>query len=237
MRMKCQLECTICPASPNSVFASLSERELHELKFLRTTNAYKKKQVIFYEGNPALGVYCVSEGRVKLYKTSDGGKQRILGLREKGALLGCASLFSGQVEQYTAEAIEDTKICFLEKNGFLTFLKLHPEATMALLVRISQEAIKSHDQLMDQTFKSVRRRLAELLLTLETSFGVKQDKGVVLLNLNLSREELSQAIGATMETTVRLLSECKKEGLIAERGRQLVILEPAKLQLLASQAF
>ncbi len=233
---KCKMECTICPASPTSIFSSLSENKLKQLEPLQTTNAYKKKQIIFYEGNPSLGVYCISEGKVKLYKTTEEGKQRILKISTQGALIGYASLFSGQNEQYTAEVIEDARICFLEKNGFLGFLRKNSDLVMTILNRLSVETIKSHEQLIDQTFKSVRRRLAEMLLNLEGSFGQKEKRGV-RLELTLTRDELSQAIGATMETTVRLLSEFKQEGLITEDDHEIIILKSAELAALASPAF
>ncbi|MBI4431652.1 MAG: Crp/Fnr family transcriptional regulator [Candidatus Omnitrophica bacterium] len=230
------MECTICPASSASVFSGLPEEKLRQLEQVQTTNVYKKHQIVFYEGNPALGIYCISEGKVKLYKTTEEGKQRILKISGVGALLGYASLFSGQNEQYTAEVIEDAHICFLEKNGFLAFLKKSPELAMAVLSRLSVETIKSHEQLLDQTFKSARRRLAEMLLSLRGSFGQKDKKGV-RLNLSLTRDELSQAIGATMETTVRLLSEFKQEGIITEEDHKILILKSDELAALATPAF
>ena len=236
MAMKCKLHCTICPASSTSVFSGLPEDRLKQLESMQTTNAYKKNQVVFYEGNPALGVYCISEGKVKLYKTTEEGKQRILKISRKGTLLGYASLFSGQNEKYSAEVIEEARLCFLEKNGFLSFLKKNPDVTMTILSRLSIETIKSHEQLVDQTFKSVRRRLAEMLLNLQVTFGRKDKKGI-RLELNLTRDELSQAIGATMETTVRLLSEFKKEGFIAEEDHKILILKPDELATLATPAF
>ena len=107
---------------------------------------------------------------------------------------------------------------------------------MAILGRLSVEAIKSHEQLVDQTFKSVRRRLAEMLINLEGSFGQKDKKGI-RLELKLTRDELSQAVGATMETTVRLLSEFRQEGLITEDDHKIIILKPAELAALTSPAF
>ncbi len=230
------MQCTICPASDASVFSGLPENKLGQLEPLQTTNTYKKNQIIFYEGNPALGAYCISEGKVKLYKTTEDGKQRILKICTSGELLGYASLFSGRNEQYSAEVIEDSRICFLEKNGFLGFLRKNPDTVMTILSRLSKETIKSHEQLVDQTFKSVRRRLAEMLLNLEGSFGKKDKKGM-RIELTLTRDELSQAIGATMETTVRLLSEFKQEGLVTEDDRKIIILKPAELAILASPAF
>lgn len=236
--MKCLLQCTICPASSTSVFTGLSQKQLKALESYQTANTYKKQQVVFYEGNPALGVYCISEGKVKIYKTSDDGKQRIFRICMQGDLLGYASLFGNRPEQYTAEALEDSKVCFLEKNGFLDFLRKNSDVTMAVLARLSRESIRSHEQTMDQTFKSVRRRLAEFLIHLEGSFGVREEKkGTSAIYLTLTREELAQAIGTTVETTVRLLSEFKKDGILTEEDHKIVILAPTRLSALSSSAF
>lgn len=228
--------CKLCVTFEHGIFAELSEKEIKELDTYRTTNHYKKKQTIFYEGNPALGLFCIRTGKIKLYKSSPDGKQQILRILKSGDTIGQSSLFSNQPLQATAEAIEDSEVCFLDKTGFLLILKNNSSVALKLLRGLSQELIQAEGKALDLAYKSARVRFAELLLTFKEAFGVSE-KGSRYLNISLSREELAQTVGTTVETLVRLLSEFRKDGLIEVDKRNISILEPEKLLELTSSGY
>src|SRR3989338_299264 len=229
--MSCQSKsesCKLCTSFEHGIFSELPEKELKQLAAYRTTNHYKKKQTIFYEGNPVLGLFCIRSGKIKLYKSNPEGKQQILRILKKGDTIGQSSLFSNQPLQTTAEAIEDSEVCFLDKAGFLLILRNNPSLALKLLGKLSQELIQVEGKALDLAYKSTRVRFAELLLTFKETFGIKE-KGLHRLDISLSREELAQAVGTTIETAVRLLSEFREEGLIEVDKRTISILEPEKL--------
>ena len=136
----------------------------------------------------------------------------------------------------TAEAIEDSEICFLDKNAFLALLRNDTSIAFKILSRLSHELIHTEGKVLDLAYKSTRVRFAEFLLMLKESFGVRQE-GVHRLDISLSREELAQAVGTTLETAVRLLSEFREEGFIEVRKRTISILEPEKLLKLTEAGF
>ncbi|OGW84377.1 MAG: hypothetical protein A3C35_07120 [Omnitrophica bacterium RIFCSPHIGHO2_02_FULL_46_11] len=220
--------CRLCHSFEAGIFSNLSEKSLKFLEQCKTSNHYKRKQIIFYEGNPVVGLYCIQSGKVKLYKTSDDGKQQILKIAQGGDILGHSSLFTDTPHIATAEVIEESDICFLDKNRFLSVLQANPSIALRLLGQLSRELNRSEEQVLDFAYKSVRVRFVEFLLALKQNFGV-YEQGAYRLQIALSREELAQAIGTTVETVVRLLSEFRAEGLVEVEKKSISIKEPEKL--------
>src|SRR3990167_5095219 len=96
------LHCQECSTRGIGIFCSMAEPLVSELDRAKTTNYYHKKQIIFYEGNQPYGLYCISSGIVKLYKTGMEGQQQIVRMAKSGDILGYRSLFAG--ENYSATA-------------------------------------------------------------------------------------------------------------------------------------
>jgi CRP-like cAMP-binding protein len=214
--------CHLCQSVHKGVFADLSEKDLTLLDSCKTSNRYKRKQIIFYENNPILGVFFVRDGKVKLYKTSRDGKRQILKIAQAGDALGHSALFSDTPHATTAEIVEDANICFLDKAKFLMVLRSNPSVSVKLMEKLSKDLNQAQDQVLDLAYKSVRVRFVELLLTLKQSFGVFEN-GVYKLEISLSREELAEAIGTTEETAVRLISEFKSNDWIELDKKNILI--------------
>lgn len=217
-------ECDKCPSRLLGVFCTLEGEDLAEFNRHKTTNIYTKGQVIFYEGNRAYGLYCVFSGRVKLYKSGIGGRQQIVRIAGPGDLLGYRSLFADEPYHATAEALEDTTICCIDKNAFFPVLAKNPELAIRLIKKLSKELRVAEDLATSIAQKSVRERMAELLLMLKETYGKTTKRGVVL-DIHLSREEMAEMVGITQETAIRLLSEFKRDGLIEVKDRDITILD------------
>lgn len=217
------LRCSQCSHREDSIFCALSREAVDSVSTVQSENLYKKGQTIFYEGNPALGVYCVSTGNIKLYKTSAQGRPQILGIVGPGTLLGHRSLLTGRPHSLTAEALEDSRVCFFERSFFLNLV--HRETTVAneMLKRLSQDLDAAEDRLMDLVEKPVPARLARLILMLKEVHGRPTPQGIAL-QLRLTREEMAEMIGSTQETTIRLLGRFKEKKLLRFDKKTLIII-------------
>ena len=210
------------------VFCNLDTQEAEQCDRHKTTNNYKKGQVIFYEGNQAFGVYCIASGKVKIYKTGLAGRQQIVRIAGPGDLMGYRSLFAEEPYQATGEVLEDAVICFIDKNAFFQMLASNQKFVRAVLKKLSQELRTAEDLATSIAQKSVRERMAELLLMLKETYGRSIKQGTQI-DLHLSREEMAEMIGVTQETAIRLLSEFKKDGIIEVKERNITILNPQAL--------
>ncbi|QQR81354.1 MAG: Crp/Fnr family transcriptional regulator [Deltaproteobacteria bacterium] len=180
-RLSKPAECHNCESRPNGIFCELEQASTRELEQRKTSNVYKKGQIIFYEGNQALGLYCVSSGRVKLYKTSIDGKEQIVRIASPGDVLGYRALLADEPYHATAEALEDAEVCCLDRNAFFPLLKKEPSLAMNLIQKLAQELRVAENLAATIAQKSVRERMAELLLTLKEVYGKKMGTISVLV--------------------------------------------------------
>jgi len=216
-------ECAECKSRLKGLFCDLGDESLKIIDQFKTTNNYQKGQIIFYEKNQAFGLYCIYSGRVKLSKSSSSGRQQIVRISKPGDLLGYRSVLAEEPYHATAEALEDCIICCIDMNAFFQVLSKDPTLTRKLLKKIAGELGRAENLATSIAHLSVRERMAELLLMLKESYGRETEKGI-LIELQLSREEMAEMIGATQETAIRLLSEFKKDGYISVKDREITIL-------------
>lgn len=222
------IDCQDCESRKSSLFDQLCSDELSKLSLKKTCNIYKKGQVIFYEGNQPAGLYCVNQGKIKVYKMGKSGKEQIVRMAKPGDLLGYRSLIGEEVYTASAEALEDSRICFIDKNDFLHVLKNNQDLPTRVMQKLCLELKEAENYLQSLSQKSVRERLAETLLILKKKYGTLQDNPDIL-GITLTREDLANYVGTATETVIRLLSDMKEEGVIQFEGRKLKILAEDKL--------
>lgn len=227
------LHCTTCSTRDRGVFCDLVESHLEDMDKAKTTNQYKQRQIIFYEGNRPYGVYCVSEGKVKIYKSDLEGHQQIVRLAGPGDILGYRALLSGQPYEATAETLESSTICFFDKVTFFRILETHPTTSFHVMKLLAKDLGTAEKQTLNITHKNLRERLAELFLVFGNRYG-KKINGGVLLDINLTREEFAELIGATQESVIRTISDFREEGLIVVDGRSITIKDQKKLNQVAN---
>ncbi len=228
--------CKDCDSRSKGIFCALEESDLDELSQYKVTNKYKKGQSLFSEGTPPYGLYCISYGNVKVHKASPEGKDIIIRIASDGDVLGHRSIFSDSNYQASATAVEDTSICFIDKKYIVKTIKEKPSVATNLISKLSKDLGASEIKLANMTQKSVRERLAELLLLLKESHGVDFN-GNSLIDIRLTREELASMIGTATETVIRTLSEFKDDGYISYEGRKIIVDNESALLELANPTF
>lgn len=221
-------DCKDCVTRHQGVFCNLKKQVLSELQKHKAVNTYKKNQIIFYEGSHPLGFYCIISGRVKLYKCGLEGHHQIIRIAGPGDLLGYRSLFADEPYHATAETLEDCQLCCIDKHIFFSIMSQNQELLLNIVKKLARELRVAENLLTTIAQKSVRERMAELLLNLKKNYG-KLGKNGIRINLELSRREMAELIGVTQETSIRLLSEFKREKVIDVNERQITILNPDAL--------
>ena len=221
--------CEDCPSGGVGVFCELEKAALDEVSRQKVSNVFKKGQTLFVEGTPPYGLYCISEGNVKVTKTGANGKDSIVRVARAGDVLGHRSVFTEQLYSATATAMEDTKVCFIDKKFILNLVKSEPSLACNLIFELGRDLGLSEDKVASFTQKNVFERLAEVLLLLKESHGKELDDGKILIELNLTRDELASMVGTATETVIRFISEMKNEGVISQDGKKIIITNEEKL--------
>jgi len=213
-------KCESCIIKEFNSLKSLTREELMRVSACKTGKIYRKGQVIFEEGETINGVYCVKDGVCKLSKLSENGKDQVVKLVVKGGLLGKRSLVSEQKTNLSAIALNDMEMCFIPKSEIMNDLSKNPKFTMDVLREMANDLKDSDESLVNMAQKSVKRRMAEILMYIHDDFGTDEEG---YLSIILSREDYASIVGTATESAIRILSLFKKEGLISTTGKRIKI--------------
>ncbi|EAZ80142.2 Crp/Fnr family transcriptional regulator [Algoriphagus machipongonensis] len=214
--------CELCASRKHSMLSDLPEQHVCNISENKNLISHRKGQILYYEGTKPLGIFCINSGVVKVYKTASNGKEQILHLAKEGDFLGYSALLGEENYSNSAMIVEDAKICFIPKETFLATLFNNTPFFKRITKALSHELGIMEEKLTDATQKSIRERLAFVILQLASSYGV--DGGETQkIDLVLSREEIAGMVGTATESVIRLLSEFKKDNLIELEGKRIIV--------------
>ena len=222
--------CDQCIVRQFSALKTLNKEQLLQMANCKTSYTIKKGESIFHEGDTLNGVFCIKDGVCKLSKLSSNGKEQILKLVKSGELLGQRSMISDESANLSAVALEDMEVCFIPKSEMIGFFNENNQFSMNVMQNICSDLKDADDHMVNMAQKTVKQRLASMLLYLEDTFGINADK---TLKIQLSREELAGMIGTATESCIRLLSELNKNDYIEIIGKKIAIKDKNKLKRLS----
>ncbi len=226
-----QSNCDSCTIRTHPLFRHLNEEELQDISFNKVTEIHKRGSIIYQEGNRMKGFYCVQSGIVKIYKTGFDGKEQIVRFAKPGDLIGYRSVVSNEPACTTSRVIEESILCHIPTQILLHLVKTNGNFAVELMKLTCKELGEANSYLTDIAQKTVKERLAEILIHLVSEFG--QDADGILM-ISLTREELSNIVGTATESIIRLLSEFKNDGFIELNGRKIKILDKPGLKYIAN---
>jgi CRP-like cAMP-binding protein len=227
-----QTDCEYCSARKGSVFCNLNDDNLKELNVNKACSFYKKGSLIFSEGQRPHGLFCVNNGKVKVFQTGLEGKDQIVRLANSGDILGYRALLSGESYASSAEAIDDASVCFIPREIFFNLLNNDAPLSLEIMKLLSKDLKRAENAMTDLAQKPVRERLAEAILFIKETYGFEEDG--ITINVVLSREDMANIVGTATETAIRLISDLKSEGIISQKEKKLQILDMNKLVKVAA---
>ncbi len=227
---KISVNCRDCESKDCSVMRYCDEKWLEFLNQRKKVMSYKKGQQIIYERTTVDGIFFILSGKAKVYKTGVGGKQQIVRLAKSGDILGHRGL-NKMYWPISASTLEDSYLCFIEKNDFETILKNNSTLTYQLLLFFADELVLSEEIARDLAQSSVREKMAAALLKIKNVFSPGSGKSV---GVQLSRQEIADIAGTTKEQVSKNLADFKKEKLIQLSGKDILIHDIERLKVIAN---
>lgn len=199
---------------------------LRKLSEQHDTHTYKKKQLIYSEGNTPKVVFFVKKGKVKTFKTNEFGKELINGLYNEGDFFGYLSLLEEKKYVDSAMTLEDSEISMIPKEDFYSLVYKSPEVSRKFINILSNNIIDREEQLIKLAYNSVRKRTAEALVSLYNKY---KKEGENKFSISISREDLASMVGTATETVIRTLSDFKDEKLVEISGGAITVTNYEKL--------
>jgi len=214
--------------SKSQLFGGLPEAYLEKVGPIAVHRCFNKDEMLFFDGDEANGFYIVAEGEVNVYKVSPDGKEQILHIVKEGEMIGCVSVFSGELYPANARAISKSHLLFFPGEDFLTIIINNPQLTMNLLAVLSRRLREFAIQIENISLKEIPGRLASYLLSLSEEEG-----GVDCITLNISKQHLAGILGTGPESLSRALGTMKIRKLIEEEDGTIRIIDRRALEELA----
>jgi CRP/FNR family transcriptional regulator, anaerobic regulatory protein len=193
------------------IFNHLEKSQMDEVMSLIHSKSYKKGEDIYQSGNKSDALYIVRNGRVKIYRISESGKEQILRILNPGDFTGELALFNESVHDAYANALSDTDICMIKRDDLQNLLLKYPNISMKILSEFSNRLAQSETQTTRFATERVEMRIA---LFLVESLDTKSYSHTI--TLPMSKKDLASYLGTTPETISRKLFEFEDAGLIKQ---------------------
>ena len=189
-------------------------------------NHYKKKQIVYTEGNHPVRLFYIEKGKVKIFKTNDDGKELTVGLFNEGDFFGYTALLEESVYKENAEAIEDAEVTVIPKEDFEKLMHSNSAVQKKFIQLLAKNVSEKEEQLLGIAYNSLRKRVADALITLQQKYKKESD---AVFSMHISREDLANIAGTATESLIRTLSDFKSEKLIEIKDGHIVIINEKKL--------
>ena len=190
---------------------------------------YKKKDLVFMEGDTANSLYFIESGAIKTYKTTERGKEFVTGLYGSGDFIGQLSLLTDHRTYIeSASVLEDAALYEIPQLDFLTLIHGNKAVSNKFVSLISNDLVEVQEKLVSMAYATVRQRVAKALLDLHKKRILMSDEND---GISIAREDFAGLVGTATETSIRMLTELKDEGLITiGSGRKIKIKDKKALE-------
>ncbi len=223
--------CDNCPIRSGSVFRNLSKEEIELINFEKDYRNFNRGELLYSEGNRLNGFFCIHKGIIKIFKTGIDGKEQIIRFAKKGDIIAYRSILSNEPACTSAKVIEDASVCHIPAKLLIDFVRENSAFSMDMMKLTCHELGVANSYITDIAQKTVRERLAEIIILLINDFGLDEQN---YLNISLTREELANIVGTATESVIRLLSEFKSDNLIELKGRKIKIIDKRALDKISN---
>lgn len=216
------------------VFRKLAPADLHTIAQAAAVRHYEKGQVIFEQETPSDAFYTIASGRVKIFRMLPTGKDLILEIFGTGDPLGAVAAYDGRPFPASAVALEDTTCVVIPRATFFRLLEEHPSLVRGLMLGLTIRLVELTNRLAEMSGTRIEPRFARLFLKLAGEMG-RPERGGTFIPLTLSRQELADMTGTTIETGIRIMSRWGKQEIVRTEKDGFVVLDRQSLEATAAE--
>ena len=208
-------DCVLCEAR---LFSGLSSDQVCDIKGIVGKQTYSKRDVIFREGDSCKRLFIIKEGMVRLSKSLPDGREQLMCPRGAGQLIGFCNTMGGTYP-VTAVALTPVNCCSIEHINMRRVLEANPTTALDVIGQLNQELSKSQAMICNLGLKTAAEKVTSFILSLLPVEATNN----ILIPLPLSRQEIGEMLGLTVETVSRIMAELRREEIIdSPRGGVLV---------------
>lgn len=214
------------------IFRRLGPADRQRLAAVAKLRDFDKGSMLFSEGDESDSLYTVVTGRVKVFKTTARGTDVILEIFGPGDSVGAVAVYESRRYPASAVALEPTACLLIPRHAFFSLLETYPTLVRGLLVGLTHRLVELTNRLAELSGGRVEARLARFFLKLAQDMGQPRDEGT-FIPLALSRQELADMIGTTIETSIRIMSRWGKQDIVRTEKDGFLVVDRSALETVA----
>ena len=214
------------------LFQRLKPDDRQRLAAVASVREFEKGAMLFSEGDGSELLYTVLSGRVKVFKTTPRGTDVILEIFGPGDPGGAVAVYEARPYPASALALEPTTCLLIPRQAFFSMLESYPTMVRGLLVGLTHRLVELTNRLAELSGGRVEGRLARFFLKLAHDMGQAHADGTFIA-LALSRQELADMIGTTIETSIRIMSRWGKQDIVRTEKEGFVVVDRPALEAVA----
>lgn len=207
--------------------SGLDWEELQAIHQIVTIRRPAKGEVLFFEGDPATGLFILLAGRVRVYKSSIDGREYTIHQIGPGQLFAEAALFKGENYPASCDALADSIVAFIPKEAFFHLIKESPQISLKIIGSQAAFLREFNQKVEELTLKEVSARVAAFLIR------ESRKRANPEFTLDISKAELARSLGTISETLSRNLKKLKETGIIKVDGKKIIIIDYFRLNSIA----
>src|SRR5215208_6639566 len=216
----------------SAIFRRLMPEDRQRIAAVATVREFDKASTLFSEGDGSDFLYTVLSGRVKVFKTTARGADVILEIFGPGDPVGAVAVYESRPYPASAIAIEPTTCLLIPRQAFFSLLENHPTLVRGLLVGLTHRLVELTNRLTELSGGRIEARLARFFLKLAGDIGQKRADGIFIA-LTLSRQEIADMIGTTIETSIRIMSRWGKQDIVRTEKDGFIVVDRGALETLS----
>lgn len=202
-------------------FQDLTRQDMKYIEPYFLEFRFRRGQYLFWENDPAEKIYVIKSGRVRLLKTAASGKEMVLEVMIPGQICGGTTLF-GDVHRNGAQAVEPTVVYGMTRVSYNELLAKYPNIARGIITYLGAKLMDAHDVIISLVSSKVESRIAAVIVRLCENHGTPVRDGI-MINIRLTRQDIADIVGSTVETAIRIISRFQKDGLLSTVKGRLII--------------
>jgi CRP-like cAMP-binding protein len=206
------------------LFSELSDSDLREIERVSVRQVFKKDNMVLIEEEVGSTMFIILDGRVKISRISDEGREVILSILSEGDFFGEMSILDGQTRSANVVTLEDAKILIIRREDFLQMLHDYPQIAINLLKELAHRLRRSDSQIKSLSLQNATGKVASTLLRIADDSG-KIHKGQVEIPRLPPQQDLANMAGTSRETISRVIKSLTEQGYLRKEGSRLIILD------------
>lgn len=231
------MQCTLDKIKSIPIFSDLSDKDLEEVRSCLVMERYARKKEIFSEGDAPDWFYIVFSGKVKVTKISSDGREIIMEIISPRDFFGGFAVLKGFPFPANAVAMENSEILKLSRKDLLRFIDRFPTVMYSITSSLGERTRGLHETLKNIALERVEPRIAALLVRLADKSGERVDEVETVINMRITRQDIAEMVGTTVETAIRVMSRFRKSGLIADNKGRIAIKDMDGLKALMDRSY